>query len=52
MSFTAVVPGASRIGGFRIPPVHGKFGISASNHKPVGGIAGHDSTDFTSEFLQ
>ena len=52
MSFTAVMPRSGRVGGFRIPPVHGKLGIPASNHEPVGGIAGHNSTDFTSEFLQ
>jgi hypothetical protein len=51
MSFTAVVPGSGRVGGFRIPPVHGKIGISASNHKPVDGIGGNESTDFTPEFL-
>jgi hypothetical protein len=51
MSFTAVMPGSGGIGGFRIPPVHGQLGISASNHEPVDGIVGHDSTDFTSEFV-
>src|SRR5579863_1063798 len=52
MSFTAVMPGSGRIGGFRIPPAHSKLGISASNHEPVGGAGGHQSTDFTSKFLQ
>jgi len=52
MSFTTVMPGSGRVGSFRIPPVHGKLGISTSNHEPVHGITGHDSTDFTSEFLQ
>src|SRR5271170_886340 len=46
------MPGSGRIGGFRIPPMHGKLGISTSNHEPVDGIRGHESTDFTSEFLQ
>ena len=32
-------------------PVNGKFGISTSNHEPVDGISGHESTDFTPEFL-
>src|SRR5258706_9562208 len=50
--FTAVMPGSGRVGGFRIPPVHGKLGISTANHEPVVGIGGHESTDFTSEFLQ
>ena len=52
MTLTAVMPCSRRVGGFRIPPVHGKLGIPAPNHEPVGGITGHDSTDFTSEFLQ
>jgi hypothetical protein len=46
------MPGSGGIGGFRIPPMHGKFGIATSNHEPVDGIRGHESTDFTSEFLQ
>jgi hypothetical protein len=52
MGFTAVMPGSGRSGGLRIPSVHGKLGISTSNHEPMDGIAGHDSTDFTSEFLE
>lgn len=52
VSFTAVMPGSGRVGGFRIPPMHGKLGISTSNHEPVDGICGHASTDFTPEFLQ
>ena len=51
MSFTAVVPGSGGVGGLGIPPVHGKIEISASNHKPVDGIGGNESTDFTPEFL-
>ena len=51
VGLTAVVPGSGRIGGFGIPSVHRKLGISTLNHKPVGGIAGHDSTDFASELL-
>src|SRR5450759_143587 len=45
------MPGSGRVGGFKIPPVNGKFGISTSNHEPVDGISGHESTDFTPEFL-
>jgi hypothetical protein len=52
MSFTAVVPGSGRIGGFRIPPVDSKIGVSTSNHEPAGGIRSHESTNLTSEFLQ
>ena len=52
MSFTAVMPGSGSVGSFRIPPVHGKIGISTSNHEPMDGIGGHQSTDFTPEFLQ
>jgi hypothetical protein len=52
MSFTAVMPRSGRAGGFRIPSVHGEIGISTSNHEPVGRIGGHESTDFTPEFLQ
>src|SRR6267142_6139162 len=51
MSFTAVMSGSSGIGGFRIPPVHGQIGISASNHEPMDGIGSNESTDFTPEFL-
>ena len=51
MSFTAVIPGSGRVGGFRIPPVHGTIGISASNYEPVDGISGNEYTDFTPEFL-
>jgi len=52
MSFTAVMSGAGRLGGFRIPPVHRKIGISTSNHEPVDRVGGYESTDFTPEFLQ
>jgi hypothetical protein len=52
VSFAAVMPGSGRIGGFRIPAVHGEIGISTSNHEPVDGIGGNESTDFTPEFLQ
>jgi hypothetical protein len=45
------MPGSGRVGGFKIPPVNGKFGISTSNHEPVDGISGHESTDFAPEFL-
>src|SRR5208282_5739156 len=30
---------------------HSKLGISTSNHEPVDGVSGHQSTDFTSKFL-
>jgi len=52
MSLAAVMPGSGRVGGLRIPSVDGEIRISAPNHEPVGGISGHKSTDFTSEFLQ
>src|SRR6266581_5519569 len=52
MGFAAVMPGSRRVGGLRIPPVHGQIGISTSNDEPVDGIGGNESTDFTSEFLQ
>jgi hypothetical protein len=48
---TAVMPGSGRAGGFRIPPIHGEVGISTSNHEPVGGTGGNESTNFTPEFL-
>jgi hypothetical protein len=51
MSFTAVMPGIRRAGDFGIPSVYGKFGFSTSNYEPVNGVTGHESTDFTSEFL-
>jgi hypothetical protein len=46
------MPRSGRIGSLGIPSVHGKIGISTSNHEQVNGIAGHDSTNLTSEFLQ
>src|ERR1700694_3428428 len=46
------MPCSSRVGGFRIPPVHGKLGLTASNHEPADGMISHESTHFTSEFLQ
>jgi hypothetical protein len=46
------MPGSRRFGCFRVPPVDGKIGISTSNHKPVDGVGGNESTDFTSEFLE
>src|ERR1700674_150800 len=46
------MPGSGCVGGFRNPPMHGEIGISTSNHEPVGGIGGHESTAFTPEFLQ
>ena len=52
MSFTAVMSGSGRFGGFRIPPVHRKIGISTSNHEPVDRIGGYEPADFTPEFLQ
>ena len=52
MSFTAKMPGSSRVSGFRIPAVYGEIGIPTSNHEPVGRIGRNQSTDFTPEFLQ
>jgi hypothetical protein len=46
------MPDFWRCGSLGIPSVHRKLGISTSNHAPVDGITGHDSTNFTSEFLQ
>jgi len=51
VSFTAEMPGSRRVGRFGVPSVHSKFRISTSNHEPAGGVTGHESTDFTSEFL-
>ena len=51
VGFTAVMPGSGRVGSFRIPPVHGKIGISTSDHEPVDRIGGNESTDLTPEFL-
>jgi hypothetical protein len=45
------MPGSCRIGGFEVPTQDGKFGISTANHEPVSGFTGHESADFTSEFL-
>ena len=47
VSFTAVVPSSGRFGGFRIPPVHSKLGISTSNHEPGDGVNRHQTTYFT-----
>jgi hypothetical protein len=52
VSFTAVMPGSRRVRRFKIPAMHSQLGISTSNHEPVARITGHESTDFTSEFLQ
>ena len=52
MGFAAVMPGTGRCGSLGTPSVHSKLGIPTSNHEPVHGIIGHDSTDLTSEFLQ
>ena len=46
------MPSSGRVGGFKIPPVDGKIGISTSNYEPVDGAGGNESTDFTSEFLE
>jgi hypothetical protein len=51
VSFAAVVTGSGRVGSFKIPPVHGEIGISASNYEPVGWIGGNESTDLAPEFL-
>jgi len=51
VSFAAVVAGTLRVGGFGVPSVHGKRGISTLNHEPVSGVTGHKSADLTSEFL-
>src|ERR1700675_4055699 len=51
MGFAAVMPGTGRCGSLGTPSVHSKLGIPTSNHEPVHGCIGHDSTDFTSEFL-
>ena len=51
VSFAAVMAGVLRVGGFSVPSVHGKRGISTLNHEPASGVTGHKSADFTSEFL-
>src|SRR5439155_27031750 len=51
MSLSAIMPGPRGVGRFRVPPIDGKIGISTSNHEPVDGAGGYESTDFTSEFL-
>jgi hypothetical protein len=51
MGFTAVVSSPHCVGRFGVPAVYGKFSISTSNHEPVYGVTGHDSANFTSEFL-
>jgi hypothetical protein len=50
MGFTAVVPYSRRDCRFSIPFDNREVQISALNHKPVNGIAGHCSADFTTEF--
>jgi hypothetical protein len=52
VSLPAVMSGSGSLSSLRIPALHGELGISTSNHEPVDGITGHDSTDFTSELLQ
>jgi len=52
MRFAAVMPGSSSLGSLRSPSLHSEFGISTSNHEPVDGMVGHQSTDFTLKFLQ
>jgi hypothetical protein len=46
------MPGSRRVGRFSVLPMDGKIRISTSNHEPVDGIRGHESTDFTPEFPQ
>jgi hypothetical protein len=46
------MPGTRRVGRFKIPPVDSKIGVTTSNHEPVDGVGGNESTDFTSEFLE
>ena len=43
-SFTAVMPGTDRVCAVRIPTVHGKIGVSTSNHEPAGRIRSQEST--------
>ena len=45
------MPGSRRISGFGVPAVHGKFGLSTANYEPVSRVTGHESANFTSEFL-
>jgi hypothetical protein len=52
MSLTAIMPGSRRVGCLRVPPVDSKIGISTSNHEPVDGVGGNESTDFTSKLLK
>jgi hypothetical protein len=52
VSLSAVVPRPGGIGDFTAPLMDGEIRISASNHKPMDGIAIDDPTDFTSEFFE
>ena len=52
MRFPAEVPRAGRVRGFQVPPENSELRITALNHKPMGGVAVHRSTNFTFEFLK
>ena len=52
VGFAAEVPSASRARGIHIPLEHRELRIATLNDKPVIGIVGDSSTDFTSEFLK
>ena len=51
MGFPAVMSSLRRIGGFRVPSVHGKLRLPTSNNEPVNRVTGHNSANLTSEFL-
>ena len=52
VAFSAEVACFSRTGSLSVPSKNRELRISALNHKPVNGIAGHRPADLTSEFLQ
>jgi hypothetical protein len=52
VGFVTGMLGSGCCGSFRLSSAHGKLGVSTSHYKPVDGITGRDSTNFTSEFPQ
>jgi len=52
VGFTRVTSDSGGVGGFGIPPVHGKLGIATSTHRPVEGVIRHQTTHIASKFLQ
>jgi hypothetical protein len=52
VGFSAEVARSSRARGIRIPLEHSELRIATLNDKPVIGVVGDTSADFTSEFLK